>query len=71
MMIVMMMMMMMMMMMIVVSSRLMQAQTQITRTQSVIIRSALCCKADCFITDWTNEAVDLWLQTFVTEAQAH
>jgi hypothetical protein len=25
----------------------------------------LCCKADCLITDWTDEGVDLWRQIFV------
>ena len=51
---------MMMMMMTVVSSGLMQTQTQITRKQTLChCEEELCCKADCLITDRTDEAVDL------------
>jgi hypothetical protein len=40
------------------------------RRLSVITRTTLCSKADCLITGWTDEVVDLWLQIFVQQAPA-
>jgi hypothetical protein len=44
----------------IVSSWLMQTQTQIIRAHTLSLQErTLCSSADCLITDWTDEAVDL------------
>ena len=43
-----------------------------TNTSAVSLQGKrLCCNANCLVTDWTDEAVDLWLQVFVMPAPAH